>query len=132
MYRYVLLLVMIISLVSACEKENSTACEPEINANALDGEWHIVNVSCECPLVNLELGENIWTINVAAGTLVVEDNTTEEYPAVPETGTYELIVTPDSLYYELPYGYIYYFEGGDLFLDQQSELDGPLVRLTRP
>ena len=71
-------------------------------------------------------------IDVEAGVMTVEDNTTEDYPAVPESGTYDLIVTEDSLFYELPYGYLYLMEDGDLFLDQMSVLDGPLVSLTRP
>ena len=71
-------------------------------------------------------------IDVEAGVMTVGDNTTEDYPAVTESGKYDLIVTEDSLFYELPYGYLYFMDGGDLFLDQMSLLDGPLVRLTRP
>ncbi len=126
-----LLSLTLIALTYSCDKDENNDCSPS-QSHALDGEWHLINVSCECLPVELELGENIWTMDVAAGTLTVEDNTTEDYPAVPESGNYELIVTSDSLYYELPYGYTYYFEGGDLYLDQQSESDGPLVRLTRP
>ena len=126
-----LVALSLIAMTYSCDKEENNDCSPS-QSHALDGEWHLINVSCECEPVILELGENVWTMNVAVGTLVVEDNTTEDYPAVPASGNYDLIVTTDSLYYEWPYGYTYHFQNGDLFLDQQSESDGPLVQLTRP
>jgi hypothetical protein len=119
-------------MLAACEKEDAAVCGFGTEVHPLDGEWHLISVTCECPTVLLEPGDNIWAINVAAGTLEVEDNTTGDLPAVPESGSYSLIVSGDSLFYQLPYGYRYSIEDGDLILDQESEVDGPLVRLIRP
>jgi len=131
MRQYTILLALILLGAFACTKEDDQDCAPAAS-HALDGEWHLISVTCECPPVLLELEENVWTINVAAGTLEVEDNTTGDLPAVPESGSYSLIVTSDSLFYQLPYGYRYSIEDGDLILDQEPEVDGPLVRLIRP
>lgn len=63
-------LFMLLSLCivwTSCDDDTTTTHE-------LDGEWNLVSISCLCPLVNLDLGESLWTFDVAGGNINVVNN----------------------------------------------------------
>jgi len=62
-----------------------TSCDDDTAmTHELDGEWHLVSIVCLCPIVDLDLGESVWTFDVAAGNInVVNSVPTESYMLAP-------------------------------------------------
>jgi len=69
------------------------ACEDEtpVPLSDLDGEWHLVSISCLCPTAEFEIGESIWTFDVAGGTLDVDNSVQVEGYAL-QSGAYGITV----------------------------------------
>lgn len=118
------LFVLCFSLLS-CNNDDEVA-----NAHVLDGKWNLVEVSCECLPVNLDKGQHIWRFNVNENKLLVENNVNENLHTILDSGTYTIDVTNDIVKLQ-DIEYDYYFNEGVLYLDHQSESDGPLIKLLR-
>nr|WP_321236006.1 hypothetical protein [uncultured Psychroserpens sp.] len=96
----------------------------------LNGEWNLVTVSCLCEPINLQVGEHVWTFDVAENKLNVQNNVSENLHTIPNTGEYTITLTENTITF--PEGsYDYYFENDKLYLADNPEVDGPLIEFVR-
>jgi len=109
---------------SSCVENNN-----EI-ANPLQATWNLISVQCFCEPIDLEEGEQIWTFDLSASKLEVINNVVEPPHTLLETGTYDITVT-DSTVLINTVVYDYYFENEMLFLADNPESDGPLIRFVQ-
>jgi len=130
MKSYFVLFIGISLSFSACQKEDTCELMPLTDSHELDGEWHLKGVICECPVVQLEEGENKWNINVDNNTLTVQDISTIDSEYIPHSGTYPLAITADSLYFG-EWAYAIEQMGDNLRLYNMPESDGPTHLLER-
>lgn len=122
----IILLMAIVAIVFSCnESDNSGQIKNELN-----GEWNLVSVNCLCEPINLETGEHIWKMNLTKNELHIVNNVSEEMHTILETGTYSILVI-DSKITILDVEYDFYFENGALFLTDQPESDGPIIKLIK-
>lgn len=119
-----LFIAFLISM-SSCSKNNAN--DPN---KRLEGKWNLIYVSCECQPVDLEVGQHIWYFDLAARTLTVENNVTEELHTIPDSGIYDLTVTENTLTL-LSVTYDYYFDDDELIVEDHPEVDGPRIQLVR-
>lgn len=83
----------IILIFSALIAMTWTACDDDTTplTHDLDGDWHLVSVVCLCPPLNLNVGESIWTFDVANDLLTVQ-NTVPGINYVLASGSYTINV----------------------------------------
>lgn len=102
---------------------------PHIDDSAIEGTWHLIDVSCECAPAEMEAGDHIWTFDVSENALQV-DNKAENDLQILESGDYHVAIGSQSIVI-LGVAYDYYFEDGYLFLGDMPESDGPLLKLSK-
>lgn len=100
-----------------------------IEATSLDGRWNLIDVTCECAPVDFEPGEHVWLFDLSNRELEVS-NTVDEPLQQLATGTYSIELTGNTITIE-GVTYDYYFEEMFLYLADQPEVDGPLMKFTR-
>ena len=114
------------SVLCACNNDDDN----NGSGDQLNGEWNLVSVSCFCEPINLETGAHIWTFNISNNTLHVENNITEALHTIPDTGVYTISISENTITL-LNADYDYYFENDTLYLADNPEADGPLIKFIR-
>lgn len=117
--------IVLLGLFTFCSKNNKDSINSDLN-----GKWNLVQVTCFCEPINLEIGEQIWTFNLSDNELIVENNVTEPLHTIFETGNYEINIEVDKITI-LSVEYDYYFENGKLYLSDNPEVDGPLIEFIK-
>ncbi len=123
MKRYVLLLCMSVLLV-ACKDDDSQTM-------LIDGRWSMISYSCG--LLGggqFEEGENVWTIDSSAKTLIIDKTSKSKLGCVMESGTFDITVTEDKFVIGTT-GYDYRIDGDSLLLSDMPEVDGPSFTLVK-
>lgn len=106
-----------------------TSCNDQENIELLEGQWQLVNVSCECVPSDLNKGQHTWTFDVENNSLTVF-NEVEKPLQILDSDTYTIGITASTIRIN-SVTYDYYFEDGNLFLGDEPDLDGPLLRFVR-
>lgn len=117
-----IILLLLFTVFISCSKNDNP-----VKTNPLNSQWNLIKVTCECQTINLEIGEHVWTFNTSESKLYVQNNVTEQLHTILETGTYDISISGDKITI-LTVEYDYYFENGTLFLADQPEADGPLIK----
>lgn len=116
------------------EECEACICNPASPTSALDGEWHLVSITCLCPPVNLNMNESIWTFDVANDQLSVQ-NTVPVQPNMLDSGTYEVVVDETnntmSDIFEILCNYESQDDGNTLIIGCSVASDGPRFTLVR-
>ena len=121
---------LVLACCWACDKEVIVETDPTLPlSEQLAGRWHLVDVSCECGPSQLDAGDHIWQFDLNTNELVVA-NIEEKPLQILATGIYPFDIDDESITIE-QVRYDVYFEGGFLFLADQPEVDGPLMRFVR-
>jgi hypothetical protein len=120
------LLLAIVGFLFSCNESDDT----NQIINELNGDWSLVSVTCLCEPINLETGEHIWEFNLTENELNVTNNVSEELHTILETGTYDINVI-DSKITILSIEYDFYFENEKLFLTNQPESDGTIIKFIK-
>jgi len=116
---------------SACTKEECTDAPLNQKAHELDGEWHLRSIFTLSPFpVELEQGENVWTIDVEENLLSIENMSSNESTFIPESGEFTITVTADSMLFVTD-GFGYELEDGTLRVHNRREVDGPTMLFER-
>jgi len=109
-------------------------CNPTPPTSALDGDWHLVSITCLCPPTNLNVGESVWTFDVANDQLVVVNNVPTQGNMLG-SGTYEVTVDETNNTISDIFGMLCGYEIQDddetLNIMCQVEVDGPWYTLVR-
>jgi len=111
----------------SCNSDDDKASNPD---QELNGIWNLTMVTCECPFIELEIGQHTWDIDLDNNTVVVQNNVQEDTHTIPDSGTYAISVT-DTTFTFLETDFVYYFSDGDLFLEDEPEVDGPRITFKR-
>ena len=88
----------------------------------------MIDVSCECAPPNFQ-ADHLWNFNTSQNAVTVT-NIANENLQILDSGTYTFTLTTNSITIE-SVAYDYYFEGENLFLADEPESDGPLMKFTR-
>ncbi len=120
---------------SACKIEEEVPHE-------LNQTWNLMSIVCECSPFTLEKGDYTFTFDTGESSVEIVNNIPEDndgHPWLWETGSYEMvwdesagtiqILTPPTEEWDIVYDYS--IEDGILFISDQPELDGPLMRLEK-
>ena len=106
-----------------------TSCSKDLPNDELYGEWHLVEVSNSLVFEDFEVGKHIWNFDVDNNQVTVTNNQ-EDYLQTLDSGTYDIEVTETHITLEsIPY--TYGFTDERLFLEFQSNSDGPLLYFVR-
>jgi len=109
-------------------------CNPTPPTSALDGDWHLLSITCLCPPVNLNVGESIWTFDVANNQLVVV-NTVATQGSMLDSGTYPITVDETNNTISDIFGVLcdYNLQNNDETLNVMCQVvvDGPWYTLVR-
>ncbi len=109
-------------------------CNPSPPASALDGDWHLVSITCLCPPVNLNIGDSVWTFDVANNQLTVQ-NTVPIQANMLDSGTYDITVDETANTISEIFGIIcnYELQNDDetLGIACDVQVDGPWYQLVR-
>lgn len=104
------------------------SCEGE-EGNSLNGKWNLIDVTCECAPTDFEMGDHQWAFNLIENEVTVL-NVVEGDLQILETGTYDFKIKRKKITI-LDVEYDYYFEDKFLFLADEPESDGPLMKFVR-
>jgi len=121
---------------NTCEQAEceTCICNPEPPTSNLDGDWHLVSITCLCPLVNLNVGESVWTFDVANDQLVVVNNVPTQ-GSMLDSGTYPITVDETNNTISDIFGMLcdYNLQNNDETLNVMCEVavDGPWYTLVR-
>ena len=127
MKKIFLIFILTITLIS-CNSDDSVS-QPR---HELDGEWNLIGVSCVCPPIYLDIGEHVWSINVANNTVNVVSNVTEYGNRLPETGAYDFLVVDNIVETQnKQYEFSIIDSTGNLVLAQTLGHDAPRLVFTR-
>lgn len=110
-------------LFYSCKEE-----DPAID-DQLNGQWNLIDVTCECSPAELNYGEHVWSFDLTNNIVTVQ-NAVKKPLQILESGDYEFELT-DSTIKIKTVTYDYYFEEGKLFLADKPEVDGPLMEFVR-
>ena len=105
-----------------------TACK-KTNINKLEGKWTLIEVSCECYDPDFDSTAHVWDFNTDDNEVVVT-NAVVNNLQILSAGAYSIELTDDKIKIE-SVNYDYYFENGFLIIEDQPELDGPLLKFKR-
>jgi len=111
------------------------SCDDDtIAPHELDGEWHLASIICLCPPVNLDIGESVWTFDVAGGNINVVNNVPLESNMLA-SGDYPITVDDTANTITALFGITcdYYLvnDGQTLNLGCNEESDGPFYTLIK-
>ncbi len=123
MKKFILLLATV-GLITACSNDDDTPAQ-----NTLSGTWHLIDVTCECKPVDFKVGEHVWNFNLKNNQVTVV-NTPSENLQILDNGNYTFSIQGETITIQSVV-YDYYFKAGYLFLSDNPEVDGPLMKFTR-
>ncbi|MDC8003423.1 hypothetical protein POV27_05135 [Aureisphaera galaxeae] len=115
--------ILVLMVFFSCKEDDTS------ETNSLQGRWNLINVTCECPPVDFQIGEHVWTFNVVDNNVRVVNNPDEDLQIL-ETGNYDFSLTDNTITI-LSVPYDYFFEGETLFITDQPEVDGPALEFVR-
>ncbi len=119
-----LILIISAGAFCACSDDDGPAI-----ANDLNGQWHLIDVTCECMPANLVAGDHTWDFDLSKKQLSVVNNVDKPLQIL-KTGSYAFKIEPGEITIQ-SVTYDYYFEKGQLFLADHPEVDGPLMEFER-
>jgi hypothetical protein len=117
------LLVICIGLFFSCKSDDKI-----IVLNPISGAWNLVDVSCECAPPNFQ-ANHLWSFDLIQNKVTVT-NEQDENLQILNDGTYDFVLETNTILIE-SVEYDYYFEDGNLFLADEPESDGPLMKFER-
>ncbi len=120
MKRYVWLFMLLV----ACNDDDSQTL-------LIDGRWSMISYSCG--LLGggqFGQGENVWTIDANAKTLIIEKTAKNILGCVMESGTYDITVAEDKFIIGTT-AYDYRIDGDSLLVSDMPEVDGPAFTLVK-
>ena len=130
MKKYTISLVIILFCCYACSNDDDS----NLNENNLDGEWNLAEILCYCDEIpTINEGEQVWEFETTPQNLKVVNAVSEPFLTSGDYG-YTLqggslfIDNPDST---IPYKYKFSIESDTLRLEDEPELDGPILILVR-
>ncbi len=136
MKNYLIALISLLAL-SACQRE-----EPAPLPEGLAGEWDLISVICFCPPATLEPGDQTWDFDLQENEITVTGEVPDNTAYVPLPGTYAFsrdmaagtltiydFATSETAIDSIRFDY--YFEGEELIIEDQPEVDGPQLRFVR-
>ena len=106
------------------------SCSDDEVVETLEGKWNLVNVTCLCEPINLDLGEQIWNFNTANNSIIVTNNVDPLPHTLLTSGTYTYQVSGNTITLE-SVDYVYKFDDGKLSLDSGIASDSPLLTFKR-
>ncbi|WP_298426444.1 hypothetical protein [uncultured Kordia sp.] len=118
------LLVICIGFFFSCNNDDNGT----IILNPISGTWKLIDVSCECAPANFQ-ANHLWNFNLSQNAVTVT-NAADENLQILDSGTYPFVITTNTITIE-SVTYDYYFEGEILFLADEPESDGPLMKFER-
>ncbi|WP_430411880.1 hypothetical protein [Kordia sp.] len=118
------LLVICVGFFFACTSDDTEA----ITLNPIGGTWKLIDVSCECAPPNFQ-ADHLWNFNLTQNAVTVT-NVIDESLQILDSGTYSFVLNTNTITIESVV-YDYYFEGEILFLADEPESDGPLMKFER-
>ncbi len=121
----IVLLFALIGFISSCSNDDDNTNQED----TLNGNWHLIDVTCECEPVDFQKGEHIWSFDLSNNKLSVVNNP-DETLQILNTGNYTFSLKEKKITI-LTVEYDYYFKNGNLFLSDHPEIDGPLMEFTR-
>ena len=111
---------MLIFITGACEK---------VNTSKLDGEWTLIQVSCECYDPEFDSTAHVWCFDSSNDKVTVVNKIENNLQILPD-GVHKIELTKDKVKIQ-SVNYDCFFENNFLFLSGHPELDGPLLKFKR-
>ncbi len=124
MKKIFILLILFANITSCTKSEDST------DINKLEGKWNLIKVTCECPTLNLDIGNQIWTFRLQQNNLNVVNNLNTQMHTIKESGNYPITITDNNVTIS-SIEYKYYFMNEKLYLADHPDSDGPLLEFIR-
>ena len=130
MKKHTISLVIILFCCFACSNDDDS----NLNENNLAGAWNLVEILCFCDEVpTISEGEQVWEFETTPPNLKVVNAVSEPFLT---SGDYSytlqggrlFIDNPDST---IPYKYRFSIKSDTLRLEDEPELDGPILILVR-
>jgi len=119
------LLTICIGLFFSCTTDNNTT---NVVNHPIGGIWKMIDVSCECAPPNFQ-ADHLWNFNISQNAVTVT-NVADENLQILNNGTYTFTLDANTITLEAVV-YDYYFEDENLFLADEPESDGPLIKFER-